>query len=1639
MRCLNKKKLSNNNFNFEAKVSSDCILILERMEFFVTNRGKLGLLTRSFFVWVVLCLGFLNQASASHVVGSDITYKCTSTPGIFEVTLVIYRDCSGATLCPTTCGAACQQTMQIQGADPSCASSTFGNISLNLVSVRDVNINPDCPNAKNTCNNMGCVTPGTYTPGIERYEFMGYANVGPTSGIPASCCNVRFSWTLCCRNGVINTGAANQDFYVDAVINRCLSVSPCNSSPTLDNDPFAVMCGGENYVFNNGAIDPDYDSLSFAFTPALQSFNSSVSYTPPFAFDRPMPWTGQWDAEFPAGIRCDPLTGDIMFTPTNASAADFFGVMAVEVKQWKTVNGVPTVIGITRRDIQMVVLANCPPNNVPRLVTDPPLASNPQAPKTQWNICAGEQLCFDVIAKDTDFLPPTISDTTYLAWNRALAPLGATFLPTYTPANRRKPAPLGGPREDRYQFCWTPPENLASTTPYYFTVSAKDNRCPNPGRTTRAFSVTVLGRADLTITKTDLKCGKWQVAYTDNTLSKPQSQRRPPSSVVWQISRYPGDYSMSQNPYTFSTPAIPPLNFADGGKYLVILQATTPGPDGIPCTRVFYDTIRVDTVVKAFVRDTISCRGSSVRIGATAKHGQPVYTYYWYNSIQDTALPPLNSSFTTANLDVTPTNTRRYTIKIRDLNGCIAFDSLRVQVKELPVGTLPDSMRLCYGSRYDLDPGDNGGNIRGYTWNQGDTTRLITRSDSGVYIVTLTDTFNCQQTDTLKLFVNRQIIPDAGPDTTICSGDTATLVGKGGQLYQWKEIGGAVLSPKSYVSTIRVKLPPGTAQVVKRYELTVYNSYPDTSAKQKECSVTDTVQLTLKPLPLLIRPQMTQLCFSEKLIPLPGFGTNQGGGTGVWSYPASPQAIASNGTDVRTDSLKNIPPRDTIFTYDNWVRYTYTAPASFGGCTNVDSAQLRVYGNPRVDAGPRLLWCANGGDYEITALNRQHTPTGTGPTLEGEEWTGAGMFSRTVSGTKRFVFDPKRSGVLTNNIITYKYTHTYNRGLGNQISCDNRDTVIFSVTTPPVIEAGGNLTVCSNRGVFNIGAEQASQTVVRASTTPLTGKSFWTSKILTQQAALKNDSQDLDPGHSSITLPSPMPLGYMFYYNDVSTGCAVKDSMYISVSQAPEVLLSYENSLMDSEYVCLGTGKQVNFRTILTRGMGGITSANVEYSGSPSFTLDAATAKGVFNSSTATAGTYTLTVKYTDQTPAKCSATASNRIQVQDPPAIAVSTPAAICSYESHAPIELTLVPAAGYKYSWFTSGDGTYDNDTIEKPVYTVGPGDIGTGQVTLEARTVKKVLTGNGDQCPEATASSVLTIIKAPAAIILGTDTEGCVPLTSTYTAGPTGVITPVSYQWTWENETRNEGDVNTISRTVQTYNTQRNGLYRVRLQTSTTVSGKTCSSQSGWSNMITHAIPTAAFVSDPDETTIAKPFFNFINQSGIVDGSTLKYRWNLGPGPDPKKPQDRIVTDANPVNIEYSADTASKRIWLYVESEHGCVDSVDHPITIKPDITVFIPNAFRPHGKETGSTVPCLDGDPDCNSVFKVAANGHLTIEIFVYNRWGQQVFHTKDAKEGWNGRINQTGEYCPQEVYVYQVNATSYSGKQYRYSGSVTLLR
>lgn len=91
------------------------------------------------------------------------------------------------------------------------------------------------------------------------------------------------------------------------------------------------------------------------------------------------------------------------------------------------------------------------------------------------------------------------------------------------------------------------------------------------------------------------------------------------------------------------------------------------------------------------------------------------------------------------------------------------------------------------------------------------------------------------------------------------------------------------------------------------------------------------------------------------------------------------------------------------------------------------------------------------------------------------------------------------------------------------------------------------------------------------------------------------------------------------------------------------------------------------------------------------------------------------------------------------------------------------------------------------------------------------------------------------------------------------------------------------------------------------------------------------------------------------------------------------------------------------------------------------LFVPNAFTPGG----------DG---FNEVFKpiMSTDALLKYEFWIFNRWGEQVFHTFDFREGWDGTMD--GRKVMQEVYTWRVKLTfRHSTDVLEKRGTVALIR
>ena len=80
-----------------------------------------------------------------------------------------------------------------------------------------------------------------------------------------------------------------------------------------------------------------------------------------------------------------------------------------------------------------------------------------------------------------------------------------------------------------------------------------------------------------------------------------------------------------------------------------------------------------------------------------------------------------------------------------------------------------------------------------------------------------------------------------------------------------------------------------------------------------------------------------------------------------------------------------------------------------------------------------------------------------------------------------------------------------------------------------------------------------------------------------------------------------------------------------------------------------------------------------------------------------------------------------------------------------------------------------------------------------------------------------------------------------------------------------------------------------------------------------------------------------------------------------------------------------------WGYVKDNLGCVDSTEFEIIYEPCCNVILPNAFSPNNDNT-------------NDIFRILKHGDITLQSFeVYNRFGTQVFKTKNIDDGWDGKL------------------------------------
>ena len=86
---------------------------------------------------------------------------------------------------------------------------------------------------------------------------------------------------------------------------------------------------------------------------------------------------------------------------------------------------------------------------------------------------------------------------------------------------------------------------------------------------------------------------------------------------------------------------------------------------------------------------------------------------------------------------------------------------------------------------------------------------------------------------------------------------------------------------------------------------------------------------------------------------------------------------------------------------------------------------------------------------------------------------------------------------------------------------------------------------------------------------------------------------------------------------------------------------------------------------------------------------------------------------------------------------------------------------------------------------------------------------------------------------------------------------------------------------------------------------------------------------------------------------------------------------------------------------------------------------PNVFSPYGS------------PGVNDEWKVAYKSIVEFKCWIFNRWGEQIYHYQDPSGGWDGRYH--GKLVPPGVYYYVIEARGADGQKYKLKGHINILR
>jgi gliding motility-associated-like protein len=142
-------------------------------------------------------------------------------------------------------------------------------------------------------------------------------------------------------------------------------------------------------------------------------------------------------------------------------------------------------------------------------------------------------------------------------------------------------------------------------------------------------------------------------------------------------------------------------------------------------------------------------------------------------------------------------------------------------------------------------------------------------------------------------------------------------------------------------------------------------------------------------------------------------------------------------------------------------------------------------------------------------------------------------------------------------------------------------------------------------------------------------------------------------------------------------------------------------------------------------------------------------------------------------------------------------------------------------------------------------------------------------------------------------------------------------------------------------------------------------------------------------------------------------FSYSWSPTPTLD-----NPLVSNPNASPMQTTTYT------VIITDANGCTSSDTVTVYVEYTTDIYLPTGFSPNGDNQ-------------NDVLYVRGHGIKSLDLIIYDRWGEKIFETNKQGFGWDGSYK--GKALEPAVFVYYLNAVFYNNEKVFKKGNITLVR